>query len=132
MESHDASDSGKAAEMLAAEWTSTIEITVPENFLCMVADGEASNRTAGAIIEGMYPNIHVTFCMAHCLNNLLKDIGNLSLISPTIGDASRIVSFVLNHQKVRHEFSKRSHLSLLKYSETRFAFNWLMLGRLST
>ncbi|KAI5057894.1 hypothetical protein GOP47_0027909 [Adiantum capillus-veneris] len=132
VESHDASDSGKAVEMLAAEWTSTIEITGPENVFCMVADGEASNRAAGAIIEGMYPSIHVTFCMAHCLNNLLKDIGNLSWISSTIGDTSRIVSFVLNHQKVRHEFSKRSHLSLLKYSETRFAFNWLMLGRLST
>ena len=70
--------------------------------------------------------------MAHCLNNLIKDIGALPWIAPIIDEGNKIVTFVLNHGRVRHEFAKRSNLSLLKYSETRFAFNFLMLSCLST
>ena len=53
-------------------------------------------------------------------------------VAPVINAASQMVTFVINHTKVRHEFIKRSNLSLLKYSETRFAYNFLMLNRLST
>ena len=128
--SHDASGTGKSADVLAGEWASGIEIIGSEHVVCFVADGEASNRAAGAIIEGMYPHMTVSYCMAHCLNNLLKDIGKLPWIELIIAEANHMVTFVLNHQFLRHEFSKKSKLSLLKYSDTRFAYNFLMLGRL--
>lgn len=112
--SHDASGMRKSADVLAGEW----------------ASGEAANRAAGAIIEGMYPHMTVSYCMAHYLNNILKDIGKLPWIELIVADANIMVTFVLNHQYLRHEFSKKSALSLLKYSDTRFAYNFLMLGRL--
>ncbi len=132
VDSHDASDTGKSTDMLAGEWATTLETIGPEYVVQIVADGEASNRAAGALMENLYPTLTVSFCMAHCLNNLLKDIGALEWVAPVIDAASQMVTFVINHTKVRHEFIKRSNLSLLKYSETRFAYNFLMLNRLST
>ncbi|KAH7316139.1 hypothetical protein KP509_21G079600 [Ceratopteris richardii] len=127
--SHDASDTGKPADVLASEWASAIEIVGQSNVVCIVADGEPSNRDAGAIIENLYPHIIVCFCMAHCLNNILKDIGNLDWISAVINEANSLVSFINNHARVQNEFSKRSTLALLKYSDTRFAYNFTMLHR---
>ncbi|KAH7288100.1 hypothetical protein KP509_31G012000 [Ceratopteris richardii] len=127
--SHDASETGKSADILAAEWASAIEIVGPSNVVCIVADGEPSNRASGAIIENLYPHIVVCFCMAHCLNNILKDIGNLDWILPGINEANALVSFINNHTRVKNEFSKRSTLALLKYSDTRFAYNFTMLHR---
>ena len=132
VDSHDASETGKSADVLAAEWATTIEMLGPDYVVAVVADGEPVNKATGVILANSYPKITVCLCMAHCLNNLLKDIGALKWISPIIDAASAMVSFVLNHNRVRHEFSKRSNLSLLKYSETRFAFNFLMLDRVST
>ncbi|KAH7438979.1 hypothetical protein KP509_04G039900 [Ceratopteris richardii] len=88
--SHDASETRKSADVLAAEWASGIEIVGPSNVVCIVADGEPSNRAAGAIIENFFIN---------------------------------------NHTRVKNEFSKRSALALLKYSDTRFAYNFTMLHR---
>ncbi|KAH7445621.1 hypothetical protein KP509_01G018300 [Ceratopteris richardii] len=75
----------------------------------------------------MYPHISVCFCMAHCLNNILKDIGTLDWILPSINEANALVSFINNHTRVKNEFNKRSTLVLLKYAETRFAYNFIML-----
>ena len=179
--SHNASGSGKSADVLATEWTEAIEFVGSELVVqfvvdgeaanraagailqgmyphvtvsyCMahclnnllkdlgklcelvvqfVVDGEAANRAAGAILQGMYPHVTVSYCMAHCLNNLLKDLGKLYWIAPIIQNANQMVTFMLNHQFLRHEFNKKSSKQLLKYSETRFAYNFLMLGRLST
>ncbi|KAH7331702.1 hypothetical protein KP509_20G047100 [Ceratopteris richardii] len=127
--SHDASETGKSADVLASEWASAIEIVGPSNVVCIVADGEPANRASGAVIENMYPHIIVCFCMAHCLNNILKDIGNLDWILPAINEANSLVSFINNHTRVKNEFSKRSTLALLKYSDTRFAYNFTMLHR---
>ncbi|KAH7287093.1 hypothetical protein KP509_32G038100 [Ceratopteris richardii] len=127
--SHDASETGKSVDVLASEWASAIEIAGPSNVVCIVADGEPANRAAGAVIENMYPHIIVCFCMAHCLNNILKDIGNLDWILPAINEANSLVSFINNHTRVKNEFSKRSTLALLKYSDTRFAYNFTMLHR---
>ncbi|KAH7281866.1 hypothetical protein KP509_36G067000 [Ceratopteris richardii] len=131
--SHDASDTGKsadvlAADVLAAEWASAIEIVGPSNVVCIVAYGELANRVAGAIIENLYPHIIVCFCMAHCLNNILKDIGNLDWILPVINEANSLVSFINNHTRVKNEFSKRSTLALLKYSDTSGVLRGLLLS----
>ncbi|KAH7288138.1 hypothetical protein KP509_31G014000 [Ceratopteris richardii] len=98
--SHDASETGKSADVIASEWASAIEMV----------DGEAANRAVAQIIESMYPHISVCFCMAHSLNNILKDIGTLDWILPSINEANALVSFINNHTRVKNEFSKRSTL----------------------
>ncbi|KAH7414698.1 hypothetical protein KP509_14G006500 [Ceratopteris richardii] len=95
----------------------------------MVAKGKLANRVGGAIIGTLYPHIIVCFCMAHCLNNILKDIGNLDWMLPTINEANSLVSFINDHTCVKNEFSKRSTLASLKYTHTRFAYYFTMVHR---
>ena len=78
--SHDASRTGKSSNALATEWVSSIEIIGLHMVVGFVTDGKVANRATGAILEGMYPHITMSFCMAHCLNNLLKGIGKLPWI----------------------------------------------------
>ena len=52
--------------------------------------------------------------------------------SACIEKANHMVTFILNHGFLRNEFTKQSNKQLCKYSNTRFAYNFLMLGRLST
>ena len=100
IDSHDASDTRKSAQVLASEWASTIEKVGVENVLTVVTDEENTNRAAGTIIQALHPNTTVTFCMTHCLTNLLKDIGALEWIAPIIEHGNTLVSFVNDHQKV--------------------------------
>lgn len=66
--------------MLVEEWANTKETIVLQLVVQIVADREPTNRTTRAILEGMYKHIPISFCKAHCLNNLLKDIGALTLV----------------------------------------------------
>ena len=66
-----------------------------------MSDRGIANRGTSDILMHMYPHITFSPCMAHCLNNLLKDIGKLSFVSPIIEKANKIVSFVRNHQFLR-------------------------------
>lgn len=130
--SHDASGTGKTADQLVEEWAEGIEKVGPENVIQFLADGEATNRAAGLKLEDRYPHITFSPCFAHCLSNLLKDVGSLPWVDPHIQKGKEIISFIQNHQFILNEFRKRSaKKDLLKYSETRFGYNFLMMKRLS-
>ena len=99
VDSHDAFGTEKSTDMLAAEWACTMETLGPQHVVAICADGEPANRAVGSILEGMYPHLTVSFCMAHCLNNLIKDIGALAWIHPIMEEANTIVTFILNMGK---------------------------------
>ena len=105
-----------------------IEIIGPHIVVGFVANGEATNWAARAILEGMYPHMTLSFWMAHGLNNLLKDIEKLPWIHLILEDANLMVTFVLNHTFLCHEFSKKiqtyspqvlKHLLCLQLLDTR-------------
>ena len=65
------------------------------------------------------------------MDNLLKDIDALPWVAPCIAEGKEIVSFICRHNYNHSEFRKRSpSKDLLKYSDTSFAYNFLMLDRL--
>lgn len=68
--------------VLATKWVSAIETVSPHLVMQIIANGEPANTAIKAIIEGMYKHIIVSFCIVYCLNNLRKDIGVLSWITP--------------------------------------------------
>ncbi|KAH7293732.1 hypothetical protein KP509_28G039600 [Ceratopteris richardii] len=95
------------------EWASAIEIVGLSNVVCIVADGEPANRIVGAIIQNLFPHIVVCFCMAHCLNNILKDIGNLDWILPPINEVYSLVSFINNYTMPEAPTSAGKHFRRL-------------------
>ena len=81
-------------------------------------------------MEHRYPHITFTPCIAHGLNNLLKDIGELSWVSPIIEKGKEIMSFITRRHYILSELRKTSPKDVLKYNDTRFAYNFIMLERL--
>ena len=55
--SHDASGSGKSADVLAGEWIDGIEMIGPNVIIGFAVDGESSNRAAGDIVQDAYKHI---------------------------------------------------------------------------
>ncbi|MCO5572804.1 hypothetical protein L7F22_026563 [Adiantum nelumboides] len=111
-------------------WSKAMEYVGPKNVVQFVSDGEASNRAAGGLLELKYPQITWSPCMAHCLNNLLKDIGGLPWAKATFATGKEIVTFITRHHFSLALYRTFAKKELLKYAETRFAYNFLMLRRL--
>ncbi|KAL0456777.1 UNVERIFIED_CONTAM: hypothetical protein Slati_1016900 [Sesamum latifolium] len=61
----------------------------------------ASNYiAAGYTIEQKYPHIVKTSCAAHCLDLILEDIDEVSLVKSTLENARKIVKFIYKYQQV--------------------------------
>lgn len=72
LDSHDASSSGKSADVPVAERATTLETIGAEYVVNICADGKPTKRAMRNILQATYPHIIVSFCMAHCLSNLVK------------------------------------------------------------
>ncbi|MCO5604408.1 hypothetical protein L7F22_058573 [Adiantum nelumboides] len=120
----------KTAPILCEMWSKAVEYVGPKNVVQFVSDGEATNRAAGGLLEQKYPHITWSPCMAHCLNNLLKDIGGLTWAKTTFATGKEIVTFITRHHFSLALYRTFAKEELLKYAETRFAYNFLMLRRL--
>lgn len=64
-------------------------------------------------MEEHHPHITFSICMAHYLNNLLKDLGLIGWMSDTIEKGSQNVSFIN-----RHEFMNRSQRESIQKSKS--------------
>ncbi|MCO5612319.1 hypothetical protein L7F22_066584 [Adiantum nelumboides] len=78
----------KTAPILCEMWSKAVEYVGPKNVVQFVSDGEATNRAASGLLEQKYPHITWSPCTAHCLNNLLKDIGGLTWAKTTFATGS--------------------------------------------
>ena len=114
----DASEIGKTVEALFKEWSNAIEVVGPEKVIQLVTTREPANRAAGRLLEERYPHITFSVCMAHCLNNLLEDLGRIEWVAKTIEKGNHIVSFIYRHTFLLAEFRKRLHKDLRKYLDT--------------
>ncbi|MCO5574950.1 hypothetical protein L7F22_028745 [Adiantum nelumboides] len=120
----------KTAPILCEMWSKAVEYVGPKNVVQFVSDGKATNRAAGGLLQQKYPHITWSPCMAHCLNNLLKDIGGLTWAKTTFATGKEIVTFITRHHFSLALYRTFAKKQLLKYAETRFAYNFLMLRRL--
>ena len=73
-------------------WADAVEYVGPSNVLQLVSDGENTNKAAGVLLEQKYPHIQWSACVAHCLNNLLKDIGKLDWVKNVIDNGKEVVT----------------------------------------
>jgi hypothetical protein len=126
----DGSGKPKTAENLLDMWNDAISYIGVENIVQFVTDSEASNKRAGQLLEQAHPTIFWTPCVAHGLNNLMKDIGAYDWIAPTLSRAKDVVVFIYRHHFSLALFRQIAKKELLKYAETRFAYNFLMLQRM--
>jgi hypothetical protein len=86
----DASDAVKDAEYLHNIISVHVEELGPQNVVCVVSDNASNCKEAGRLIEERYPNITWVGCIPHCLNLLLKDLGELSWVKQVVQGVSKV------------------------------------------
>ena len=106
----------------------------PMNVVQICMDNASMMRKAVSIVQQQWPHLFFQGCMAHALNLLLQDWGSPKWASSIVEDAQKIVRFIRAHHVPLALFCKHAAihakgLSLLNPGTTRFATNFLMVGR---
>ena len=83
------------------------------------------------MLQKKRPNLYWTPCVAHCIDLILEDIGNLPNIKRTLERAISLNGYIYNPSgllnMMRHFSGQRE---LLRPAKTRFAITFITLSRL--
>ncbi|KAL3522357.1 hypothetical protein ACH5RR_015191 [Cinchona calisaya] len=111
----DVSDIESNAENLCNLFTEIVEMVGPKNMVHMVR----------------YPTICWSPCAAHCINLILKDIGELSDVKALVDLASTVTVFMYNHKFTLNWLRKsKGWKEIIRPGETRFATTFIALKSL--
>ncbi|KAI0493154.1 hypothetical protein KFK09_027430 [Dendrobium nobile] len=128
LKSVDASDITKDAKTLCSLFCEVVEWIGPHNVVQLVTDNAANYKKAGELLHERFGNIYWSPCSAHCLNLILKDIGNMSHIQDLAQRASKVTIFVYNHVFVLAWLRKRDGWKeIIRPGATRFATTFITL-----
>ncbi|PKU74497.1 hypothetical protein MA16_Dca003700 [Dendrobium catenatum] len=122
------SDITKDAKTLCPLFCEVVEWVGPQNVVQLVTDNAANYKKAGELLHERFNNIYWSSCSAHCLNLILKDIGNMSHIQELAKRASKVTIFVYNHVFILGWLRKRDGWKeIIKPGATRFATTFITL-----
>ena len=76
------------------------------------------------------PHIFWTLCAAHCVDLMLKDIGQLQPVKTVVDAGQKITKFIYNHHIILAWIRKATGGELLRSAITRFATNYIALQSL--
>ena len=131
LEAIDTSLKEKTSSYLAKLYERAIARVGGPKYVTAICTDNASNfKNAGLMIEEKYPEMTWVPCAAHTLNLLLKDIGKMSFVQPTLIEANHIVKFIREHQFTYALFRTKSDKCLQIFCATRFATSYYVLERL--
>ncbi|XP_071922743.1 uncharacterized protein [Coffea arabica] len=131
IKSVDASDFESNAEYLCNLFSEIVEIVGSSNVVHMVTDNASNYKAAGRLLSEKYPTISWSPCAAHCLNLIMKDIGEMTHVKDVITLASRVTVYVHNRKWILSWLRKRpGWREILRPAETRFGTNFIALKNL--
>ena len=102
----------------------------PLNVVQVCMDNATNCVVAGEMIEKEWPSIFYTRCTCHCVDLLFEDIAKLAWIDNILRSAMKITVFITRKQNVLAMFRRFSEKELLKPSNTRFAYSFIVLSNL--
>lgn len=89
----DASDKVKIAQLICE----MMEEVGEEHIVQIVTDNEYHYMVAGILFEIRHPTIFWTYCVAHCIDLILEDIGKLHWIHEVVEKENSITKYLYNH-----------------------------------
>ncbi|PKU65066.1 hypothetical protein MA16_Dca004681 [Dendrobium catenatum] len=105
-----------------------VEWVGSQNVVQLVTDNAANYKKAGELLHERFNSIYWSPCFAHCLNLILKDIGNMSHIQELAKRASKVTVFVYNHVFILAWLRKRDGWKeIIRPGATRFATTFITL-----
>lgn len=119
----------KSGAFIADFISSVIEEIGPKNVVQFVTENGSNYRSAGDILENVYPNIFKTQCAAHCIDLMLEDIDKLPHVKPYMDNARKIVKFLYRYQLVTNLLRVHTNGKELQRPTTkRFATQFICLN----
>ncbi|XP_027077056.2 uncharacterized protein [Coffea arabica] len=98
IKSVDAYDIVTNAENLCNLFAEIVEMLGLKNVVHLVTDNASNYKAAGSLLSERYPNICWSPCAAHCINLILKDIGEMNDVKGVVSLASTVTIFIYNHK----------------------------------
>nr|XP_027077099.1 uncharacterized protein LOC113700866 [Coffea arabica] len=99
IKSVDASNFESNAEYLCNLFSEIVEIVGSSNVVHMVTDNTSNYKAVGRLLSEKYPTISWSPCAAHCLNLIMKDVGEMTHVKDVITLASRVTVYNLHDLK---------------------------------
>ncbi|XP_042466040.1 uncharacterized protein LOC122048551 [Zingiber officinale] len=131
IKSVDASDVETNAQNLCNLFAEIVEIVGPRNVVHMVIDNASNYKAAGTLLSEKYSTICWSPCAAHCINLILKDIGQMNDVKAIVSLASTVTVFVYNHKYTLNWLRKtKGWKEIIRPGETRFATTFIALKSL--
>ncbi|XP_071917038.1 uncharacterized protein [Coffea arabica] len=131
IKSIDASDIVTNAENLCNLFVEIVEMVGSKNVVHLVTDNASNYKAAGTLLNERYPTICWSSCAAHCINLILKDIGEMGTVKSLVSLASTVTVFVYNHKYVLNWLRKTDGWKeIIRPGETRFATTFIALKSL--
>ncbi|XP_071933455.1 uncharacterized protein [Coffea arabica] len=122
----DASDIVTNAENLCNLFVEIVEMVGSKNVVHLVTDNASNYKAAGTLLNERYPTICWSPCAAHCINLILKDIGEMGTVKSLVALASTVTVFVYNHKYVLNWLRKTNGWrEIIRSGETRFATTFI-------
>ena len=108
-----------------------VEEVGEENIVQVVIDNEASFKTTSMLLMEKRKHLFWSPCVAHCIDLMLEDIGNMKQIKETLDQAKMITSFICNSLKVVNLMKVLTKdRDLLRPRITRFVTEFISLQSL--
>nr|XP_027124009.1 uncharacterized protein LOC113740668 [Coffea arabica] len=131
IKSVDASDIVTSAENLCNLFAEIVEMVGSNNVVHLVTDNASNYKAAGSLLSERYPNICWSPCAAHCINLILKDIGEMNDVKAIVSLASTVTVFIYNHKFTLNWLRKTTGWKeIIRPGETRFATTFIALKSL--
>ncbi|RRT31597.1 hypothetical protein B296_00059020 [Ensete ventricosum] len=125
-----ASDKIQDANYIDNLMDSIVEEIKPQYILQIVTDNGANFKRAGLQLMKKRQTLFWTSRAAHCIDLMLKDIGELDMVKKCVARAQSITKFIYNHHWVHSLMQKYVNDEILRPGVTRFATNFITLKSL--
>ncbi|KAL0404286.1 UNVERIFIED_CONTAM: hypothetical protein Sradi_2069400 [Sesamum radiatum] len=132
IKSVDVSAIESTTEMLCNLFAEIVEMVGVKNIVHLVTNNAANYKAAGRLLSEKYPTICWSPCAAHCVNLILKDIGELSHVKDCAILASKVTCYIYNNKRPLNWLRQREGWTeIIRPGDTRFATTFIALKSLS-
>ncbi|KAK1434207.1 hypothetical protein QVD17_11126 [Tagetes erecta] len=119
------------AESLCNLFGEIVEIVGPANVIHMVTENAPNYKAAGRLLCERHPSICWSPCAIHCINLIMKDIGEMPHVADLVTLASRVTVFIYNHKWPLNWLRKRhGWTEIIRPGVTRFGTSFMTLKSL--
>ncbi|KAL0012988.1 hypothetical protein SO802_000057 [Lithocarpus litseifolius] len=122
VKSVDASEIMKSSKNLFKLFDEVVTWVGSKNIVHMVTDNASNYVSAGKLLCEKYKTISWSPCAAHCLNLVLKDMGDMPHVDRLKERASKVTIFIYNHvQLIAWLRNRPGWIEIVRLRATRFA-----------